>query len=161
MGHLRASRTEGWPEEMDDDDAIADDLRRRIAASPFHSGFGVEVEGARRGEVRLGWVAREEHRNLQGLVHGGVLATLVDIAMGLAVRSVVGETRRHVTIEMTVHYLRPAVPGWVVAIGSTLRVGSQIAFAEGTVLDASERPLVRASGTYSVTSERDRSGDPS
>ena len=74
---------------MTDEDAIADDLRTRIAASPFHSGFGVEVEEARRGEVRLGWEARDERRNLQGLVHGGVLATLVDMAMGLAVRSVV------------------------------------------------------------------------
>src|SRR5207247_11371333 len=91
-------------ELMTDEDAIADDLRTRIAASPFHSGFGVEVEEARRGEVRLGWEARDERRNLQGLVHGGVLATLVDMAMGLAVRSVVGEARRHVTIEMTVHF---------------------------------------------------------
>jgi acyl-coenzyme A thioesterase PaaI-like protein len=66
-----------------DDGAIREDLRRRIDASPFHAGFGITVEGARSGEVRLGWEARGEHRNLQGLVHGGVLATLVDIAMGL------------------------------------------------------------------------------
>jgi len=143
---------------MDADDEIVDDLRSRIAASPFHSAFGVEVESARRGEVHLAWEARDEHRNLQGLVHGGVLATLVDMAMGLAIRSVVGPARRHVTIEMTVHYLRPATPGRVVAIGSALRVGSQIGFAEGTVVDASERPLVRASGTYSVTAEREATG---
>ena len=68
-----------------DDGAIREDLRRRIDASPFHAAFGITVEGARSGEVRLGWEARGEHRNLQGLVHGGVLATLVDIAMGLAV----------------------------------------------------------------------------
>jgi uncharacterized protein (TIGR00369 family) len=140
---------------MDADDAIADDLRRRIAASPFHSGFGVEVEQARRGEVRLGWDAREEHRNLQGLVHGGVLATLVDMAMGLAVRSVVGETRRHVTIETTVHYLRPASPGRLLAIGTTQRVGSQIAFADGSIVDANDRVVVRATAAYSVTADRD------
>lgn len=102
----------------------------------------------------MGWQARPEHRNLQGLVHGGVLATLVDIAMGLAVRSVVGPMRRHVTIDLTVHYLRPAAPGPIAAVGTTLRVGSQIAFAEGSVEDASGRTLVRASGTYSVTTER-------
>ena len=140
---------------MEADDAIEQDLRRRIAASPFHSGFGVEVEGAGRGEVRLSWEARDEHRNLQGLVHGGVLATLVDMAMGLAVRSVVGETRRHVTIEMTVHYLRPTGPGRLRALGTTQRVGSQIAFADGTVLDANDRILVRATGAYSVTTDRE------
>jgi uncharacterized protein (TIGR00369 family) len=140
---------------MGTDDAIADDLRRRIAASPFHSGFGVQVEDARPGEVRLAWDARDEHRNLQGLVHGGVLATLVDMAMGLAVRSVVGEMRRHVTIEMTVHYLRPATPGRLVAIGTTQRVGSQIAFADGSIVDAIDRVVVRASAAYSVTADRD------
>jgi uncharacterized protein (TIGR00369 family) len=138
-----------------DSDAILVDLRHRIAASPFHAGFGATVETARSGEVRLVWEAGPEHRNLQGLVHGGVLATLIDIAMGLAVRSVVGQSRRHVTIELTVHYLRPTMPGRVEAIGTTLRVGSQIAFAEGAVIDSAGRMLVRASGTYSVTAERD------
>ena len=75
---------------MDDDDTLLEDLRRRIAASPFHAGFGISVEHAAAGDVRLGWEARADHRNLQGLVHGGILATLVDIAMGLAIRTVVG-----------------------------------------------------------------------
>ena len=83
------------------------------------------------------------------------MATLVDMAMGLAVRSVVGETRRHVTIEMTVHYLRPATPGRLRAIGTTQRVGSQIAFSDGTIFDASDRVVVRAVGAYSVTADRD------
>jgi uncharacterized protein (TIGR00369 family) len=140
---------------MEPDGSIADDLRRRLAASPFHSGFGVTVAEARRGEVRLGWKARPEHRNLQGLVHGGVLATLVDMAMGLAVRSVVGSARRHVTIELSVHYLRPAKPGRLEAVGTVVRVGAQIGYAEGSVLDETGRVLVRGSGTYSVTAERE------
>jgi uncharacterized protein (TIGR00369 family) len=139
---------------MDDDHAIIDDLRRRIAASPFHAGFGISVEHAAPGDVRLGWEARPEHRNLQGLVHGGILATLVDIAMGLAIRTVVGPSRRHVTIDLGVHYLRPARPGRLEAAGTVVRVGSQVGFAEGSVTDATGRLLVRASGTYSVTQER-------
>jgi uncharacterized protein (TIGR00369 family) len=139
---------------MDDDPAIVEDLRRRIAASPFHAAFGISVVHAVAGEVRLGWEARPDHRNLQGLVHGGVLATLVDIAMGLAVRTVVGPTRRHVTIDLDVHYLRPAKPGPLEAVGSVVRVGTHVGFAEGSVTDAAGRLLVRASGTYSVTEDR-------
>ena len=144
---------------MDDDHAIVEDLRRRIAASPFHAGFGISVEHARAGDVRLGWEARPDHRNLQGLVHGGILATLVDIAMGLAVRSVVGPTRRHVTIDLSVHYLRPARPGRLEAVGSVVRIGTQVGFAEGSVMDATGRLLVRASGTYSVTEDRTNAED--
>jgi uncharacterized protein (TIGR00369 family) len=142
-----------------DDGAILEDLRRRVAGSPFHAGFGVTVEGARAGEVRVSWNARPEHWNLQGLVHGGALATLVDIAMGLAVRSVVGPTRRHVTIDLGVHYLRPARPGRLEAAGTVVRVGTQVGFAEGSVMDASGRLLVRASGTYSVTQDRTNEDD--
>ena len=106
---------------MDGDPAIVEDLRRRIAASPFHAGLGISVQHAAAGDVRLGWEARPDHRNLQGLVHGGTLATLVDIAMGLAVRTVVGPTRRHVTIDLHVQYLRPARPGRLEAIGSVVQ----------------------------------------
>lgn len=137
---------------MDDDLTIVEDLRHRVAASPFHAGFGISIEHAAAGEVGLGWEARPDHRNLQGLVHGGILATLVDIAMGLAVRTVVGPTRRHVTIDL-VHYVRPARPGRLEALGSVVRVGTNVGFAEGSVMDAAGRLLIRASGTYSVTED--------
>jgi hypothetical protein len=51
---------------MDDDHAIIEDLRRRIAALPFHAGFGISVEHAAAGDVRLGWEARPEHRTCKG-----------------------------------------------------------------------------------------------
>jgi uncharacterized protein (TIGR00369 family) len=139
---------------MDDDPTIVADLRHRVAASPFHAGFGISVDGAAVGEVKLGWEARPDHRNLQGLVHGGILATLVDIAMGLAVRTAVGPTRRHVTIDLHVQYLRPARPGRLEALGSVVRVGTHVGFAEGSLMDAAGRLLVRASGTYSVTEDQ-------
>jgi uncharacterized protein (TIGR00369 family) len=149
MGDLRSARAV----QMDDDPTIVADLRHRVAASPFHAGFGISIEHAAAGEVRLGWEARPDHRNLQGLVHGGILATLADIAMGLAVRTVVGPTRRHVTIDLHVHYLRPARPGRLDALGSVVRVGTHVGFAEGSVMDAAGRLLIRASGTYSVTED--------
>lgn len=149
MGHLRSARAL----QMDDDPTILADLQRRVAASPFHAGFGISVDQAAVGQVKLGWEARPDHRNLQGLVHGGILATLADIAMGLAVRTVVGETRRHVTIDLHVHYLRPARPGRLEAIGNVVRVGTHVGFAEGSVIDPAGRLLIRASGTYSVTED--------
>jgi uncharacterized protein (TIGR00369 family) len=138
---------------MDTTDDVADDLRRRLAASPFHASLGLEVDEARPGEVRLVFGAKPEHRNLQGLVHGGVLATLADVAMGLAVRTAIPEGRRHVTIELTMHFLRPAAPGAIVATGTTVRVGSQIAFAEASLTDGNDTLLARSSGTYSVVGE--------
>jgi uncharacterized protein (TIGR00369 family) len=140
---------------MDAGQDLAAQLRDRLASSPFHASLGITVQDATRGEVRLSFAASHEHRNLQGLVHGGVLATLVDVAMGLAVRTAIPPGRRHVTIEMTVHFLRPAAPGAIVATGSAVRVGSRIAFAEAGLTDTDDRLLARASGTYSIVGEGD------
>lgn len=142
------------PTGMDRSRPIADDLRERVAASAFHRAFGLEILDADRGAVELGWQARPEHLNLQGLVHGGVLATLLDTAMGLAVRTGLESGRRHVTVEMGVHYVRPAHPGPVRARGRTTRVGREIAFAEAEVVDVEGRVLARATGTFSVGHER-------
>ncbi len=117
----------------------------------------MKVEAATGGTVRLAWEAGPDDLNLQGLVHGGLLATLADMAMGLAVRSALEPGRRHVTIELSVRYLLPTAPGPVSAEGRVARVGTQIAFADADVWDAKGRAVVHAGGTYSVTSERPRS----
>ena len=132
------------------DAAILDDLRRRVDDSPFHRGFGLTVEDAAAGMVRLGWSAKEEHLNLQGLVHGGVLATLADVAMGLAVRTAIEPGRRHVTIELGVHYLRPASPGDVARRRSRgARRATRSPSPKADVLDGSERLSgERRRGTY-------------
>lgn len=139
---------------MADPNRIAEDLRARVASSEFHRSFGMEVDDASHGAVTLGWQAQPRHLNLQGLVHGGVLATLLDTAMGLAVRSAIEPGRRHVTVEMGVHYLRPAHPGRLRAHGRVVRVGRELAFAEADVVDPQDRVLARATGTFSVGRDR-------
>jgi len=130
---------------------LAGVLTARLRSSPFHTWVGVEIVDAVPGQVTVGIDATSEHRNLQGLIHGGLLATLADIAMGLSVRTSVEPGRRHVTIEMSVRFLRPGTPGPIRASGRTLRVGRQIAFAEAEVTDDAGRVLAKAVGTYSVT----------
>ena len=133
------------------DDAITADLRDRVASTTFYGELGISVLRASPGEVELAAAPTEAHLNVQGFVHGGVIATLVDTAMGLAVRSALEAGRRHVTIEIGVHYLRPVRPGPLSAIGRTVRVGSSVAFANAEVTDDNGRLLATASGTYSVT----------
>ena len=74
--------------------------------------------------------------------------------MGLAVRTALEPGRRHVTIEMGVHFLRPAHPGRPRARGRAVRVGREVAFAEADVVDPDDRVLARATGTLSVGHER-------
>jgi uncharacterized protein (TIGR00369 family) len=133
---------------------ILADLRSRLASSPFHSGLGLVVEDAAAGSVTIAIDVGPEQLNLQGLVHGGLLATVADTAMGLAVRTQVEPGRRHVTIQLGVQYVRAGGPGTIRARGRTIKVGSQVAHAEADVDGEDGRLLARAQGTYSVTAER-------
>jgi uncharacterized protein (TIGR00369 family) len=134
--------------------SLAEDLQERLTASPFHASMGLEVVQAERGTVVLAFRALPEHLNLQGLVHGGVLATLADTAMGLAVRTSVEPGHRHVTIQLGMQYVRPASPGPIRALGRVIRTGSQIAHADAEITDDALRVLARAQGTYSVARDR-------
>jgi uncharacterized protein (TIGR00369 family) len=129
---------------------IEADLRDRVARSLFHSWVGMELVAVSPGRVEIALDAAERHLNLQGLLHGGIIATLADTATGLAVRSMVPQGRRHVTVQLDVHYLTPGRLGRVTAVGTTVRVGTSIGYAEADVTDDRGRLLARATATVAV-----------
>ena len=98
---------------MDDRETLITDLRDRLQDSEFYRWAGVEVTDASPGVVEIAFEAGPQHLNLQGLVHGGILATLADTAMGLAVRTVLEPGRRHVTVQLGIEFLSPGRPGTI------------------------------------------------
>ena len=89
----------------------------------------------------------EYHYNPLGTVHGGVMATLLDSALGCAVQSMLPAGTSYTTLELKVNYLRPitAKTGTVYAEGKIIHVGGRIATAEGRLTDA--RGKLYAHGT--------------
>src|SRR3954451_785696 len=128
-----------------------DELAALVEGSPFYRWSGMRVTAAEPGSVTVSLERSEHHANLQGFAHGGVLATLADAAMGLSVRSALEPGRRHVTIELGVHYLRAVRTGTVSATGHAVRIGREVAYAEAAITDERGTDIARASGTYSVT----------
>ena len=84
-----------------------DELRALVADSPFYRWSGMTLAEVDGGSVTVALDLADHHLNLQGLAHGGVIATLADAAMGLSLRSALEPGRRHVSLEIGVHYLRP------------------------------------------------------
>ena len=136
---------------MHEDGNLLDDLRERLAASAFHTWAGMEVVEAAAGEVTVAMEVLDRHVNLQGLVHGGMLAILADTACGLSIRSAMEAGRLHVTTDMDIHYLAPASPGRLLGRGKAVRVGRSLAFAEASIEDADGRLLARAQARFSVS----------
>jgi uncharacterized protein (TIGR00369 family) len=131
----------------------ADEIRERMASSAFHTWMGMRVIEVSDGEVVLALDAADHHLNLQGLTHGGVIATLADTAAGLAVRSVLDPGGRHVTIDLAVQYLRAARGGTLTARGTVVRRGRSIGFAQAEVADESGELVARAQVTIALSGQ--------
>ena len=89
--------------------------------------------------------------NLQGFVHGGMLAILADTACGLSIRSAMEPGRLHVTADLDIHFLAPAKPGRVLGRGRAVKVGRSLAFAEASIEDEGGRLLAKAQSRFSVS----------
>ena len=135
------------PEAWDRDQEIRD----RMASSPFHAGMGIRVLDVREGEVGLAMDASGEHANLGGTLHGGVIATLADTAAGLAVRSAIAPGSGHVTVNLDVQYLRAGALGTIEANGRVVRAGRSIVFAEAEVTGEDGAVLARAQVTVAIS----------
>jgi uncharacterized protein (TIGR00369 family) len=115
----------------------------------FAEHLGVHGQDAEDGRSRLRFEAGEDHLNPAGTVHGGVLATLVDTAMGLAVRSTTGEDDVPATSQLTVTYLRPGTPGPMEVSAQVRTRGEHLTVCDADVRQDG-RDLVHAVATFAL-----------
>lgn len=88
-------------------------------------------------------------RHLQpyGIVHGGVLATLIDTATFWAVFMRVPENAGLVNIDLKLNYLQPVESGLLTAEGHAIRSGNSISYAEASVLDENGERIAHGTST--------------
>lgn len=118
-----------------------------LAMDGFADWIGVTDEHAEDGEARLELQADERHLNPAGTVHGGVLATLVDTTMGLAVRSADVETPA--TSQLSIAYLRPANVGRLVATARVRKEGKNLQVCDADIEQDGNR-VIQALATFAV-----------
>jgi acyl-coenzyme A thioesterase 13 len=116
--------------------------------SPFNALVGPLYE-RRTGEVlSVGLRIEEKHTNSQGICHGGVLATLADLALGYSMWAKGGADAQYVTAQLSIDYAGSAKLGdWIESLVEIQRVGARLAFANGYLL-VSGRRIVRASAIF-------------
>ena len=95
------------------------------------------------------------------MIHGGVQATLLDEAMGMAVRTAMGDDERWiVTAEFKLRYRLPAPTGRAVTVrGSVVRRAGDDFFTEGAIVDADGERLTIAESRWRVVERRVGVGD--
>jgi len=86
-----------------------------------------------------------------GIVSGPVLMSLADSAVWAAIIGVLGDAAMAVTVTLTIHFLRPAPPGDVVAEAQLHRVGRRLATGDVLVYaDGQDEPVALATVTYAL-----------
>ncbi len=113
---------------------------------PFVKELGFALHRMHGGESELHYLARPEHTNSYGVMHGGAVMTLLDVAMATAARSDTPEMGV-VTIEMKSSFMRPA-RGPMVARGKLIQRTRSMAFAEAWIYDAEGQLCSQSTGTF-------------
>ncbi len=124
-----------------------------VPTPPFQDYMGIETVERAGGRTLLRYTFRTEHGNRKGDVHGGVLATIVDLAMSQAIRTLTPDIAGMSTINMTVNYLDTA-SGNLIARGRTIKVGRTIAVGEATCETLDGRVVVQATGAFRMIRPR-------
>ena len=122
-----------------------------LSRIPFVEHLGFELQALSPGGSELVLEVRPELTNAWGVAHGGLLMTMLDIAMAHAARSPLregGETQASVaTVEIKTSFMRPA-EGRLVARGRRIHRTASLAFCEGTIHAADGTPLCHGTGTF-------------
>ena len=128
--------------------AIPEGFRRIERLSPFNALVGPLYERRDGESVSIGLALEEKHTNSRGICHGGVLATLADLALGYAMLARSGDKGGFLTAHLAVDYAGAARAGdWVESKVEIQRVGARLAFANCYLL-CDGKPIVRASAIF-------------
>lgn len=117
----------------------------------FSSDMGIESLGMIDGAVTLQLDLSKKHMSRANRVHGGVLFTLLDSALGRAILSELPLGRGCATVEIKVNYFRPVQFGRITARGWKRELTKSLGYAEGEVVNEEGKVLARASGTFFLT----------
>jgi uncharacterized protein (TIGR00369 family) len=118
---------------------------------PFVEELGLELHRCENGHAEVQVDLETAHLNSWEVAHGGVLMTMLDVAMAHAARSLhakePGQGPGLVTVEMKTSFMRPA-EGRLVAKAALLHRSTTMAFCEGSVFDEDHHLCAHATGTF-------------
>lgn len=114
----------------------------------FNALLGVRCLGMRNDEYWIELEADERHLHDMGTVHGGVILSLLDIAMSRAVRATLEPRSYMPTIELSASFLRPLEKGRISVSGKVLVGSKRLSRVEGRLFDSADRTSAIGRATF-------------
>jgi uncharacterized protein (TIGR00369 family) len=133
---------------MTADDSLTPEETERLQEAfervPFAHLLKLELGEMKRGAATLHLEVRDELRQNNGVVHGGVIASLVDTAAAFAILTLLEKDQSSTTVDLTIHYLRPLIEGRATASARVRRAGRRILTIMVDVLNEDETLVATA-----------------
>ncbi len=121
--------------------------------SAFVKLLGLSIEKLENGFCQSRLQIKEEFLNKRKIIHGGVIYSMADISMGVAVYSTLKKEEETATVEIKINYLKPANKKVLDCEAIVIQRGKQIAVIEADV--KSEGIIIaKAIGTFSIIKPR-------
>jgi uncharacterized protein (TIGR00369 family) len=139
------------PEIANDAELSADELARlrgAYARVAYVRLLGIEIVRLERGAAVFGLNVRDELTRMEGIVHGGAIASLMDSASAFAVLSLLRPEEQTVTVDLTLHFLRPVSAGRVEARARVLRAGRRVVTVAIEATDSAGKLIATGLTTY-------------
>lgn len=131
----------------------AQEIEQKLLKGPYHQWLGLKVVSAGEGEIELSAAFRDEWivNPAGGYIHGGILATLVDLAADWALVAWTGKGVP--TLNLHVDYHRPA-KGDLTVKAKVIKRGKLASSAEAWVYDTEGRLVASGRGLYATPAEQ-------
>lgn len=124
------------------------DLKQIISGIPYAQQLGVTIERSVEGKARLvlPWVS--SNANLYGVLHGGAIAGIIDVAGAVAAFSLVGAKSPLVTVDLNVTYIAAVQGVTVYADGTVLHRGKRLMVSDVEIVDDKGKLYAKGRVTY-------------
>jgi len=131
---------------------LTDSERKRIedalSTVPFAKLLGIKLDSVEPGDATLSLQIRDDFKQNAGVVHGGVIASLIDSATAFAIIPLLNHDERTTTVDLTISYLRPLTAGSMVARAKVLRAGTRLIVVSAELFDDGRNLAATALSTY-------------
>jgi uncharacterized protein (TIGR00369 family) len=125
-------------------------VRQRMKESKSSELLGFDVESVHDGRAVFRLDVRPRHKQIHGVVHGGILAALADTTAAIAAYTVVPRGVELATLELKINYLEPVPGGTVKADARVLRAGRNFVVTECEIFVDSGKLAAKALLTFSA-----------
>lgn len=125
-------------------------LKKVVKNSPYPMHMAMVLNHIELDRADVAIRLAEYHLQPFGIVHGGVVATLIDTATFWSAFLRLPEDAGLVNVDLKLNYLEPVIEGRLTARGTCMRHGSTISYSEAKVFDENKNLIAHGTSTLMV-----------